>query len=286
MSGYLRATILGSGSSGGVPRSNGDWGDCDPFNPKNRRRRCSLLVEKASSQKIMDLGEDVTRVIVDIAPDFREQMLSAHVTHIHGVLISHDHADQTSGMDDLRAFAMAQRERIPVWMNDETASTLLIRFGYAFNKKPGSYYPAILNKCDLNDYEKPVGFEGPGGVITVRAFDQAHGPIRSLGYRFDDIAYSADINELPDASLNALKGVKCWIVDALRETPRPTHFSVSDALGAIERVQIPQGVLTNLHITLDHDVLSAKLPDHVCCAHDGMRVASDGVTITIEDNCL
>jgi phosphoribosyl 1,2-cyclic phosphate phosphodiesterase len=276
MSGYLRATILGCGSSGGVPRATGDWGQCDPANPKNRRRRCSLLVERAESKMDLDKGEAVTRIVVDTAPDFREQMLSAQVSHIDAVLLTHDHADQTHGMDDLRAFAMSQRQRMPVWMDDATAKTLFERFGYAYNAKPGSPYPSILERLVMPDFGQTLKIDGAGGTINVIPFDQEHGSIRSLGFVFDDIAYSADVSAIPDTSFDIVDGVACWIIDALRETPHPTHFSVGDAVAAIDRVKATHGILTNLHITLDYNALSDKLPSHVRCAHDGLRVSCEG----------
>jgi phosphoribosyl 1,2-cyclic phosphate phosphodiesterase len=279
MSGYLRATILGCGSSGGVPRANGDWGRCDPANPKNRRRRCSLLVERAADKAAMDAGEAVTRIVVDTAPDFREQMLSAQIPHIDAVLLTHDHADQTHGMDDLRAFAMSQRQRIPVWMDEATAQSLFVRFGYAYNAKPGSPYPSILERRVMPDFGQTLEIDSAGGKIQIIPFDQEHGSIRSLGFRFGDIAYSADVSAIPDASYEIVNGVTCWIIDALRETPHPTHFSVGDAVAAIDRIKARHGILTNLHITLDYDTLSQQLPNHVRCAHDGLQIASEGGAI-------
>jgi len=280
--GYKRLTILGCGSSGGVPRANGDWGACDPENPKNRRRRCSLLVERAQTRADMDEGEAVTRVVIDVSPDFREQMLSANVPRIDAVLITHDHADQTHGMDDLRAFALSQRMRIPVWMDEATAETLLVRFGYAYNAKPGSPYPSILDRRMMPDHGSVVEIDGPGGAINCIPFDQEHGSIRSLGFRFDEIAYSADVNGVPDESYDILSGIKAWILDALRPDTHPTHFGVIDALAALDRAQVKTGILTNLHIPLDYDQLNSSLPDHIQCAFDGMQISSEGGFVSIE----
>ena len=272
MSGVHRITLLGSGSSGGVPRANGDWGACDPSNPKNRRRRCSVLVERAETLEAMKEGVAVTRLVVDTSPDFREQMISARVPRLDAVLISHDHADQTHGLDDLRAFALLQKQRIPVWTDGPTAETLVQRFGYAFTARPNSPYPAILDHRRLPNHGEPVHVEGPGGLIEAIPFDQDHGWIRSVGYRFADLAYSSDINALPDESRNILKDLRCWIVDALRDESHPTHFSVSDALAAIERVGVREAVLTNMHITLDYDALSRRLPAHVRPGFDGLSI--------------
>ncbi|WP_417481786.1 MBL fold metallo-hydrolase [Maricaulis sp.] len=275
-----RLTILGSGSSGGVPRANGDWGLCDPANPKNRRLRCSALIEHAADLDALQAGQAVTRIVIDTSPDFREQMLAARVPRIDAVLITHDHADQTHGLDDLRAFALLQRQRIPVWMDAATAKTLTTRFGYAFTAPPGSPYPAILDQQALPPMGETLVIDGAGGEVSVTGFDQEHGAIRSVGFRFGALAYSADINGLPEASAAVLSDVGCWVVDALRLEPHPTHFDVSDALREIRRVGARSAALTNLHITLDHDALSAELPDDVRCAYDGLQIlaSDDGIS--------
>jgi len=283
MSGLTRITLLGTGSSGGVPRANGDWGDCNPANPRNRRRRCSALVEHARNRADLDGGSAVTRVVIDTSPDFREQMLSAGVPRIDGVVLTHDHADQTHGIDDLRAFAYLQRERIPVWMDAPTTQTLTTRFGYTFETPPGSAYPAILDRRDMPDFGTPVTIEGPGGEVSLVPIDQEHGRIRSLGFRIGEIAYSPDINALPEESVPLLDGITCWVVDALRREPHPTHFTVDDALAALTRVKAKFGVLTNMHITLDYDALVDTLPEHVWPGYDGMRLVWDGETVQFDD---
>lgn len=271
-----RLTLLGTGSSGGVPRPNGDWGACDPDNPRNRRRRCSALIEGAQSLDDLAVGDNVTRVVIDTSPDFREQMLGARVRHLDAVLMTHDHADQTHGLDDVRTFALSQRQRIPVWMDDATAETLLVRFGYTFVSPPGSGYPPIFDRQTLPDFGEPITIEGPGGPLTLTSFDQEHGRIRSRGFRVGDIAYSADISGLPTSSEAYLAGVRCWAVDALRHEPHPTHFHTDAALDALKRVGAEVGVLTNLHITLDYDALSRKLPEGVVAGYDGLRITQIG----------
>ncbi|WP_300529834.1 MBL fold metallo-hydrolase [Maricaulis sp.] len=281
MSDIVRLTILGSGSSGGVPRANGDWGACNPANPKNRRRRCAALIEAARSAEDLAAGERVTRVAIDTSPDFREQMISARVPRLDGVVITHDHADQTHGLDDLRAFALLQRQRIPVWMDEPSAKSLTSRFGYAFQAPAGSPYPAILDARSMPEPGSAVKVDGPGGTVEIIPFDQEHGAIRSLGFKIGAIAYSADINALPDESAAILNQIGCWVVDALRHEPHGTHFSVSDALSALDAVSAQQGVLTNLHITLDYDALSAELPDHISSAYDGMTITETDSRITV-----
>jgi len=258
-------TILGCGSSAGVPRLASGWGACDPKNPKNRRRRCSMLVERTG-------GEGQTRVLVDTSPDLREQLLEADVDWIDGVLITHEHADHTHGIDDLRPLVVHHRRRIDVYLDDVTASALRLKFGYCFETPPGSSYPPILNARPMQ-VGKPVTVEGAGGAITALPFLQDHGDISSLGLRFGDLAYSSDVKDLPDDSVEALRGLHVWIIDALRYTPHPTHFSVSDALAWIERLRPERAILTNLHSDLDYEKLRRELPAHVEPAYDGMRIA-------------
>lgn len=259
----LEFTILGCGSSGGVPRIDGDWGACDPAEPKNRRRRCSLLARR--------LGEgEATTVVVDTSPDFREQMLSAGVERLDAVLYTHDHADQVHGIDDFRVYAIRERRRVPCWMDEATHGVLGSRFHYIFNGEQG--YPAIAEAKLIPPHGEPWSVEGPGGPLPVVTFDQAHGPIRSVGYRIGDLAYSSDLSDLPEESFAILEGVKVWIVDALRWAPHPTHASVDQALAWIERVRPERAILTNLHIDLDYNDLAARLPTGVEPAYDGLRL--------------
>ncbi|MBX6424699.1 MAG: MBL fold metallo-hydrolase [Variibacter sp.] len=266
----LRFTILGCGSSAGVPRLGSGWGACDPSNPRNRRRRCSLLVERIS-----DSG--ITRVLIDTAPDLREQLLDAEVTHLDGVLYTHAHADHTHGIDDLRALALHQRKRIDVYMDEPTARSLRTRFGYCFETPPGSSYPPILREHRLEP-GTPVAIEGAGGAVIARPFLQAHGDITSLGFRIGNLAYSCDVNGLPDESVAALADLDVWIVDALRYAPHPSHWTVGETLNWIARLRPRRAILTNLHVDLDYETLRAKLPPRVEPAFDGMRVTLPAVS--------
>jgi phosphoribosyl 1,2-cyclic phosphate phosphodiesterase len=266
----LDATILGSGSSTGVPRvggpdGKGDWGACDPSNPKNRRRRCSILVRRKA-------GGGETCILVDTAPDLREQLLSAEVTRIDAVLITHDHADQLHGIDDLRAVAYAMRRRLDVYTDRATMEAVRLRFGYCFDTPQGSGYPPILTAHEIAEPFRDITIEGPGGAITVTTFWQQHGSVRSLGFRFGPIAYSSDVNALRDDAFAALEGVDCWIVDALRHAPHPTHANVATALSWIKRVKPRRGILTNLHLELDYETLKGELPPGVEPAFDGMII--------------
>lgn len=266
----LEATILGCGSSGGVPRIGGPdgagiWGACDPHNPKNRRRRCSLLVRQKGAN-----GD--TTVLVDTSPDMREQLIDARVTALDAVFITHDHADQLHGIDDLRMIAMNMRRRVDVYAEEESFQRILGRFSYCFVQPPGSDYPAILQSHDIRMPFREFEIAGAGGALPVLAFWQEHGQIRSLGFRFGPIAYSSDVNGLDEAAFAALEGVQCWIVDALRYTPHPSHAHVAQTLEWIARVKPKRAILTNLHVDLDYETLRRELPAGVEPAFDGMKI--------------
>ena len=260
----LKVTILGCGSSAGVPRVGGDWGNCDPENPKNRRRRCSLLVEKVTE-------EGNTTVLVDTSPDMREQLLSANVTWLDGVLYTHDHADHTHGIDDLRTLAMNERKRVDVYMDERTSEVLTERFSYCFKTPEGSLYPPILNAHLMYD-GKPLTICGQAGEITTIPFIQKHGNIDSLGFRFGNLAYSSDLHDLPQTSISHLQNLDIWIVDALRRKPHNTHFNLEDALRWIGIIKPKQAILTNMHVDLDYQTLIDELPQNVTPAYDGMTI--------------
>jgi len=261
----LTVTILGCGSSGGVPRPALGWGKCDPKNPKNRRRRCSLLVERRGS------AGAVTRVLVDTSPDLREQLLDVEVDWLDGVLFTHDHADHTHGIDDLRALVIHKRRRVDLYCDERTSAVLNARFGYCFATPQGSEYPPIVNDHRIMP-GRPVTISGEGGPITALPFLQEHGDIPSLGFRFGGLAYSSDLKSLPSDSAAALAGLDVWIVDALRHAPHPSHFSVDDSLAWIDRIKPKHAVLTNLHSDLDYKALRERLPAHVEPAFDGMKI--------------
>jgi phosphoribosyl 1,2-cyclic phosphate phosphodiesterase len=261
----LTFTILGCGSSSGVPRPALGWGDCDPKNPKNRRRRTSLLVERRDAN-------GATRVLVDTSPDLREQLLDAEVEWLDGVFYTHEHADHTHGIDDLRGLFIKRRCRVDVYLDEHTAAMMRTRFGYCFQSPLGSDYPPIVTEHRLTP-GTPVRIEGEGGAITVLPVLQQHGDIAALGFRFGNLAYSADISDLPPESIAALADLDVWIVDALRYRPHPSHFSLADALRWIERLKPRRAILTNLHADLDYEVLRGELPAHVVPAYDGMTFA-------------
>ena len=256
----FEVVILGSGSSGGVPRGDGDWGVCDPAEPRNRRTRCSMLARKTGP-------EGTTNILIDTSPDLREQMLASGTRHVDAVLYTHDHADQTHGIDDLRTFATRARRRIPAWMDEATLTSLAHRFDYIFESKFG--YPPLLDAQVIPPHGPAWSVEGPGGAIPVVTFDQGHGPIRSVGYRLGDMAYSSDVSDLDEAAIRAVAGCQVWIVDALRYTPHPTHAHLDRTLEWIAAADVERAVLTNLHIDMDYKELSAIVPANVEVGFDG-----------------
>ena len=264
MSARLEVTILGCGSSGGVPRADGNWGACDPADPRNRRSRCSLLVRRKG-----DGGQGETSVVIDTAPDFRVQAAAAGIERIDAVLYTHDHADQTHGIDDLRAFANRMGGRVRCWMDAATYAALTSRFAYIFNGAMD--YPAICDAQRLPPHGTVWSIGGPSGELPIITFEQTHGPIVSVGYRFGDVAYSSDISDLSPHALDALADLDLWIVDALRWKPHPTHSDVRKALDWIAELKPRRAVLTNMHVDLDYAELARSLPLWVEPAFDGWR---------------
>jgi phosphoribosyl 1,2-cyclic phosphate phosphodiesterase len=257
-----RVTVLGCGSSGGVPRVGGIWGECDPTNPRNIRRRCGILVEKTGP-------EGVTRVLVDTPPDLRMQLLDVGVGVLDAVLYTHEHADHTHGIDDLRQVAFNCEKRVDVYMSERVWNHMVPKFSYCFEAPPGGLYPPILNAREMKAYET-LSIDGKGGRIDVLPLNQQHGNIVSLGFRFGDFTYSTDVNEFPPETVERLVGTKTWIVDALRRRPHKTHFNVETALSWISVIAPRRAYLTNMHHDLDYEMLRAALPPHVEPAYDGL----------------
>jgi len=262
----LTFTILGCGSSGGVPRLGGHWGACDPANPKNTRRRCSLLITRVD-------GDGITRVLIDTSPDMRAQLLDAGVGHLDAVVYTHSHADHVHGLDDLRQIVFNMRKRLPVWADGPTQEALYARFGYAFVQPEGSPYPPIL---DMHSLRGPLTINGAGGEITLAPFRAEHGAMDALGFRIGNLAYLPDAVAIPEESWALLSGLDVWIVDALRRTPHPTHAHLEMTLDWIARARPRRAVLTNMHHDLDYQTLTDELPAHI-------RPAFDGMTLTLRD---
>ncbi len=261
----LEITILGCGSSGGVPRVGEGWGACDPREPRNRRRRCSILVERVD-------GDRRTSVLVDTSPDLREQLLDAGVTRLDAVLFTHEHADHTHGIDDLRGLALINRRRVDTYADAHTAGMLHARFGYCFTTPPGSAYPPILTDHRLTAGHE-VRIDGAGGAVPALPFVLRHGDIDALGFRFGRLAYTPDVSAVPDEALDHLGDLDVWIIDALRRRPHSSHWHLDAALSWIERMRPKRAILTNLHTDMDYATLLRELPAGVEPAHDGLKVS-------------
>lgn len=262
----ITATILGCGSSAGVPRIGNNWGVCDPNNPRNRRRRCALLITGTSEG-----AEAPTQILIDTGCDLREQLLGAHVQDLNAVFYTHEHADHTHGIDDLRVLALNSQGRVDVYYGQRTGERLNAAFGYCFKSAPESGYPPILDGHVISDGQT-IAVDGPGGVIELTAFEQVHGDITSFGYRVGRFAYSVDLSAIPQSSLDHVKDLDVWVLDALRPRPHPSHLNLEQALGWIERMQPKQAVLSNLHVDFDHDALNADTADNIRPAFDGLQI--------------
>ena len=271
MTATLTITILGCGSSGGVPRLSdtpgGNWGACDPNNPKNRRRRCSILVTRTQ-------GAAQTRVLIDTSPDMRAQLIDAGVGTLDAVIFTHSHADHVHGLDDLRMITFNLRARLAVWADADTSNALIDRFGYAFVQPAGSDYPPIL---DLHHIGGPVTIDGAGGQITFDPIEVTHGRIDALGFRIGDVAYIPDVSDIPEPAWPQLTGLSHFIIDALRYTPHPSHSHVAQTLEWIERASPEHAILTNMHIDIDHATITRETPDNVSAAYDGMTISVPAV---------
>ncbi|MEO0343590.1 MAG: MBL fold metallo-hydrolase [Pseudomonadota bacterium] len=261
----LTLTILGCGSSGGVPRLGNQWGKCDPYNSKNVRMRCSVLLRRVRP-------EGATNVLVDTSPDMRQQLLNAGCGDLDAVVYTHEHADHTHGIDDLRMIVINRRAVLPVYADGRTQTSIMGRFGYAFYTPEGSPYPPILKMHNI-DEDVPLTIEGKGGPITLTPIPVEHGTQGALGFRIGDTAYMPDVSDIPDSSLVHLEGLRLWIVDCLRETPHPSHFNLEASLNWIEKVQPQEAILTNLHVDLDYVDLAARTPEHISPAFDGREVS-------------
>lgn len=260
----LKFTILGCGSSGGVPRLGGNWGECDPTNPKNNRRRCSMLV-----QRITDAG--TTTVLIDTSPDMRNQLLDANVGHIDAVIFTHAHADHTNGLDDLRQYVLMQGAQIPIYADPMTKDALMERFNYAFVQVKGSIYPAILQMNTIQD--DIIRINGAGGEIEFMAFDVDHGAMATKGFRIEDLAYIPDVVRIPDQTWPKLTGLDCWIIDALRRKPHKTHTHLSNTIEWIKQVKPKRAIITNMHVDLDYESVMAETADNTVPAYDGMTIS-------------
>ncbi|MDB5407622.1 MAG: fold metallo-hydrolase [Rhodospirillales bacterium] len=251
----MRVRVLGCGASGGVPRIGGDWGACDPSEPKNRRRRVSILVETGD-----------TTILVDTSPDLREQLLDAGTRQVDAVIITHSHADHLHGLDDLRALNRLMRRTIPLYAEPATMREIATRFDYVLQPAPPDafYKPLVI----------PHEIDGPFEIagIPIIPFHQDHGFGNTTGLRIGDIGYSTDVVEMDEAGFRALAGIDIWIVDCLRYEPHPTHSHLAKTLGWIDRIRPRRAVLTHMDVQLDYATLRRELPAGVEPGYDSLTI--------------
>jgi phosphoribosyl 1,2-cyclic phosphate phosphodiesterase len=252
----MKAIVLGCGTSSGVPRIGNEWGACDPAEPRNRRRRASVLIE-----------HDGTRILIDTSPDLREQLLAADISAVDAVIWTHDHADHCHGIDDLRQLYHARGAPIDGYARSQTLDTLKQRFGYAFSGRNG--YPAVASGNILPDDLRI-------GAVDIRCVDQPHGSISSVGIRFDvggrSIGYATDFHEMTGAMAVLYEGVDLWIVDALRHKPHPSHPHLAMTLDWIARLGVGRAVLTHMDQSMDYATLVRELPANVHPGFDGLEI--------------
>ena len=256
----MRITVLGCGPSTGIPAIGPNWGRCDPSDPRNRRRRVSVLVEARSRL-----------ILIDTSPDLREQLIDAGVNRLDAVLMTHAHADHLHGIDDLRQINRLMRRPIPLYADARTLADIRARFGYLLQEvgPESQFYKPILEPHEINGR---FAIDG----IDVVPFAQEHGYRPTLGFRIGPMAYSTDVTELDEAAFAALAGVELWIVDCLRREPHPTHSHLAQTLAWIDRVRPPRAVLTHMDQSLDYRELSRELPS-------GVEPGQDGLVIDVRD---
>lgn len=249
----MKITILGCGSSGGVPLINGDWGKCNPYNPKNRRRRASILIQYQGYN-----------IVIDAGPDLREQLLAADVRHLDAILFTHGHADHIYGIQELRVLSQKQGRLIPLYADKVTATEIRSAFNYAVDPRDELYQP-FVNLIEIEDKIQLFGVE-------FYFYPQEHGNQTSYSIRWQDYAYSTDFHTLPESTLDALQGLKYWLADCLQFDPHVSHSWFDRTLAYAERLRPQQTILTHMNPTLDYDEGMARAPAGVCLAYDGMVI--------------
>ena len=254
----LNVTILGCGGSSGVPVIGCDCSVCTSDNPKNKRTRVSVLIEKGNS-----------KLLIDASPDLRSQALRHNLKTIDALYITHDHADHCHGIDDIRSFNYHRNEAIPLYADAETMESLKTRFHYIFRPKPASTWFRACVEPTIAEANKPIKITDD---TTILPYKQYHGKSFSYGVRVDNIAYSTDVNNFPVQSYQALENLDLWIVDCLQYEPAPTHAHLELTLEWIRQFKPKLAILTHLNHHMDYDILSAELPDNIEAAYDGMTI--------------
>ena len=253
----LKFIILGSGSSMGVPRADGDFGNCDPRNKKNFRTRCSALI-KFNNENIL----------IDTSPDLRQQLIFNNIKSINKIFYTHLHADQTHGINDLRAFFLLNKKQLPVYADKKTAKYLLSTFKYCF-KFSLEYPPTLI----LNDLKKEHVFKNKNMKISIKAIPVKHGNIESICYMINNrLAYASDISLIYEKDLNLLKNLDYFVVDCLWQKNHFAHFNLDQVLKIVKIIKPKKTVLTNMHSDLDYAKLKKILPKNIVPGFDGLTI--------------
>lgn len=251
----MKITILGCGSSGGVPLIGNNWGKCNPQNARNRRSRVSVLIEN-----------EETTLLIDTSPDMRQQALNCQLKKLSAVLYTHTHADHCHGIDELRSVNWMTKKPIDVFANQETMDELDKRFPYIFHRSNPDFFhkPSIVPHIINGNFTV--------GSINVTPIEQDHGYAKTLGFRCGDFAYSTDVKNLSDEAFVLLKGVKIWVVDCIRMEPHPTHSHFEQTLAWIKRLHPEQAFFTHMNESMDYEAVSALCPKGVAPAYDGLEI--------------
>ena len=250
--------ILGSGSSLGVPRIDGNYGNCDPKNPKNNRSRCCAHLKFSN-----------INVLIDASPEIRTQLISNKIKDVEHVFFTHAHADQCHGINDLRAFYIKYKNKLNVYADPTTKEHLISSFGYCFKNRPG--YPAILK---MNNLKKKYIFKNKKANLIIEPIMTQHGYIKSASYIINKkIFYGSDVSKIYNKDIKKLYNLKYFIIDCLRVEPHPSHFNLNQVLELVKLIKPKKTILTNLHSSMDYQKLKDKLPSNILPAYDGMRIS-------------
>ena len=254
----MKFIILGSGSSMGVPRPDGFFGNCDPKNKKNYRTRCSALIKSTNEN-----------ILIDASPDLRQQLLRHKIKKINKVLFSHMHGDQTHGINDLRTFYINSRKQINVYADKDTSEYLTNTFSYIF-KSYSKEYPATLK---LNKLPKNLFIKNNNKKISIRSILVEHGKVKSNCFIINKkLAYISDVSKIYDKDIKYFKKLKYLIIDCLWYNFHPSHFNLETCLAVVKKFKPKKAILTNLSPVLDYKTLKKKLPKNVIPAHDGLTI--------------
>lgn len=251
----LKVTVLGCGASGGVPLLKYGWGQCDPNNPKNRRTRSSIMIET-----------EKTKLMVDMSPDLRQQLLHFGSSQIDGVFVTHEHYDHTNGINELRPVYFGTGKSLQIYAKDHVMRSVKKMFYYLFEDSGRDLYKPYVEANVVED-------EFVVGDISGICFEQNHGYLKSTGLRIGDFAYTTDVVSFEKDTFEKLRGLDTWIVGCLSRDKKPTHANLDTVLQWVRELKPRQTYLTHMSVDLDYDSLRADLPQNVFPAYDGLQIS-------------